>query len=102
MNARAELDEMLKDIKKTKEDIKRLVVIFYIYGSTSKKATTIEELNSIYYDAGFGSQELYGYVVFNDGSWLERYEYDGSERWEYKETPTDEILNHLYDYLNQK
>lgn len=102
MNARKELDVMLKHINKSKKDIKRLVVIYYIFGSTSKKATTIEELNNINYDAGFGSQELYGTVVFNDGSWLERYEYDGSERWVYKETPSDETLNHLYDYLNQK
>lgn len=39
------------------------------------------------YDNGFGSQELYGYIWFNDGSWLERAEYDGSEWWEYKTTP---------------
>jgi hypothetical protein len=40
------------------------------------------------YDNGFGIQELYGFVIFNDGSWLERQEYDGSEWWVYKKTPT--------------
>jgi hypothetical protein len=42
------------------------------------------------YDCGFGqpyvSQDLM--IVFIDGSWLERHEYDGSEWWEYKATPT--------------
>jgi hypothetical protein len=39
------------------------------------------------YDSGYGSQELFGYVLFKDGTWLERHEYDGSEWWEYKKTP---------------
>jgi hypothetical protein len=43
----------------------------------------IMELDDEYWD-GFGGQELYGYVMFNDDSWLERHEYDGSEWWEYK------------------
>lgn len=40
------------------------------------------------YDAGFGGQELYGTVVFADGTWLTRGEYDGSEWWEYHCCPT--------------
>ena len=39
------------------------------------------------YDAGYGYQELYGMVWFKDNSWLERYEYDGSEGWRYKKYP---------------
>ena len=39
------------------------------------------------YDDGYGDQELYGIVWFNDGSWLERGEYDGSEWWAYRTTP---------------
>lgn len=39
------------------------------------------------YDDGFGSQHLFGVVWFNDGSWLEREEYDGSEGWILKRTP---------------
>ena len=39
------------------------------------------------YDEGYGGQELFGIVWFNDGSWLERWEYDGSEGWTYKKTP---------------
>ena len=43
----------------------------------------ITELDVEYFE-GFGGQELFGYVMFNDESWLERHEYDGSEWWEYK------------------
>ena len=42
----------------------------------------INNLRSIEYYDGFGSQELFGTVVFKDGSWLTRGEYDGSEWWE--------------------
>ncbi len=39
------------------------------------------------YDSGFGSQELEGIIWLADNSWLERYEYDGSECWVHKELP---------------
>lgn len=42
------------------------------------------------YDAGHDEQNIRQslVVVFNDGSWLERHEYDESEWWEYKKTPS--------------
>ena len=33
------------------------------------------------YDNGYGLQELFGIIVFNDGLVLKRAEYDGSEWW---------------------
>lgn len=39
------------------------------------------------YNNGFGAQRLFGVVWFKDGSWLERYEYDGAEKWVLKRTP---------------
>ena len=41
------------------------------------------------YDNGYGWEyvNLDLVVVFKDGSWLERQEYDGSEWWRYKATP---------------
>lgn len=39
------------------------------------------------YDAGWGHQYLYGWVILSDGSWLEREEYDGSEWWEKRIKP---------------
>ena len=46
----------------------------------------LKDLDFDYY-SGYGGQELFGIVLFNDNSWLERGEYDGSEWWEYKECP---------------
>ena len=42
------------------------------------------------YDNGYGGHEiaLDLVVVFRDGSWLERGEYDGSEWWAFAATPT--------------
>ena len=40
------------------------------------------------YDAGYGSQELYGTIWYEDGTWSSRWEYDGSEGWEYNKCPT--------------
>lgn len=45
------------------------------------------------YDAGYGMQELGGTVWLEDGSWLERAEYDGSEWWTLKYCP--EIPDYL-------
>lgn len=47
------------------------------------------------YDDGFGSQELYGTIWFEDGTWSERGEYDGSEWWEHKSCPKidEQLLN---------
>lgn len=41
---------------------------------------------NIKYDNGYGAANVsHGFViVFTDGSWLERGEYDGAEWWEYK------------------
>lgn len=41
------------------------------------------------YDNGFGLQRIINdlVVVFSDGSWLERNEYDGAENWIFKSLP---------------
>ena len=39
------------------------------------------------YDASYGAQGLFGTVWLDDGLWLERGEYDGSEWWELPELP---------------
>lgn len=58
-----------------------------------KVGFTIDEfsefLNSLdfEYDNGYGSQELFGFIWLKDGSWCERYEYDGSESWAHKSPP---------------
>lgn len=39
------------------------------------------------YDNGFGAQHLFGTVWLVDGTWLERYEYDGEEQWVHDSMP---------------
>ena len=62
-----------------------------IFGSAFQ--VTIEDFKvfaDVDYDDGFGAQEMPTDIVilYNDGSWSERTEYDGSEGWSYKKTPT--------------
>ena len=39
------------------------------------------------YDNGYGRQMLFGIIWYTDGSWSERYEYDGAEEWQHKQCP---------------
>lgn len=126
-NAREELLGKMKDNGKNTCDIKCAVVslmfdytdeyymnIFLgnnIYKTPDEKAKylvlkdgyTQEELEEFLlqldteYYSGFGGQDLYGYVMFNDESWLERHEYDGSEWWEYKKFFIPEQCKRLND-----
>lgn len=45
------------------------------------------ELLDFEYDDGFGAQELFGTIWFTDGTWSDRFEYDGSEYWDYHMIP---------------
>ncbi len=51
------------------------------FDGTSQWGKFLEELSAIDYNAGYGSCQVRGYVVFSDGSWLARCSYDGSEWW---------------------
>ena len=44
------------------------------------------------YDQGSGGQEVFGDILFKDGTWLSRGEYNGSEWWEFNKPPTIEEL----------
>jgi hypothetical protein len=96
MNA---MSELLKDMDKHGKKISDIkwIVIAYTKGFTNKKilidskegAISMNDLMSLDfdYDAGYGGQEIFGYVVFKDNTWLSRGEYDGSEWWEYRKPP---------------
>lgn len=47
--------------------------------------TFAEAARSIDYDNGYGHQEIGESleILFKDGSWMQRWEYDGSEGWEH-------------------
>jgi len=53
------------------------------------------------YDAGYGLQEVFGTIWFVDGTWMTRWEYDGSEGWEYHTVPQIPDYLKLID-LNKK
>ncbi len=103
VNAKKELIEMLDGTHKEKKhikcayihyskldfktrDIKEKEIVLKVNYSDEEYETFLKELD-FEYNNGYGSQELSGLVWFNDNSWLERGEYDGSEWWAYKEYP---------------
>jgi hypothetical protein len=49
-----------------------------------------EKIADVEYDSGFGAQEIAKdlVIVFTDGTYMNRGEYDGSEWWEYHQAPT--------------
>ena len=55
---------------------------------------TADDLDAIdvLYDSGYGSQQLFGLVLFSDNTWLSREEYDGSEWWIHNVPPTVEYI----------
>lgn len=89
MNLLAETIRDIQNSKHTPDDV------IYI-GSRDGYACTWEQfvvLADVEYNAGFGGQEVASdlEIRFRDGSWLERYEYDGAEDWVYRapfELPT--------------
>lgn len=113
MNAKKELLTIMAKFGKTIKDIKGINIaegdswdpdMCYWYYKTILKASILDAdfnqledkltLLDFNYDNGYGSQQLFGCVVFTDGSWLERHTYDGSEWWEYKKEPNlDDLMN---------
>jgi len=96
-NARKELEQLLKGKAKVKcASIERFRKCDYkepFQKSELKVNHTEEELESFLksldfeYNAGFGSQELFGTVWLEDGAWCTRGEYYGSEWWKYHKLP---------------
>jgi len=93
MNALNELINMCKWCWKSLEDIDYWWVGWDDGNQCIFNSDSIEIMkkflqdNYSNYDNGWGSQELYWEIVFKDKTWLERWEYDGSEWWEYKKCP---------------
>lgn len=79
---------------------------------TSEELKIFLESIDFCYDDGYGFQELYGNVWLKDGTWLERLEYDGSERWRHVKRPNmpkkeeskdnSELLEKLADLEHQQ
>ena len=104
MNAKYELLKTLEELKKKQENIVAINIKLYddIYrDNVVVTVKTIEDIDKldVEYDNGYGSQYLYGLVLFDDGTWLSRCEYDGSEGWEYNHPITKEYVN---EYFGEK
>ena len=90
-NLLKETEHVLKIFKKKPVDID------WIGSKDGKYAINWEQFKnlagSIDYDAGYGAQEIARdlVVVFKDGDWLIRDEYDGAESWELQSLPKKRV-----------
>ena len=71
-----------EDFTEEKQEIATLQVGF----NEAEYRAFLDKLN-FEYDDGYGTQELLGNIWYRNGTWSERYEYDGSEEWKYKQCP---------------
>lgn len=55
---------------------------------TLEEAITFLKSLDFEYNDGYGLQEVFGTIIFNDNTWLSRNEYDGSEWWVFNTCPT--------------
>ena len=85
MNLLEETLEDLKDYVKTTSDVKW---VGSRDGALGMTWDDFAKIASVEYDAGYGSQEIAkDLVVVGHDWWLERSEYDGSERWTFQKRP---------------
>ncbi len=78
--------ESMQEINKTEHDV---VWAGSVDGEYSISFEDFKKQAGFEYDAGLGGDEILPtlVIVFKDGSWLERDEFNGSSWWEYKHTP---------------
>ena len=85
MNFKDETLDTLLENQKTWNDVK------FIQGnnfSVSNNKDELLELMNFDYDNDYGAPKIaQDLKIVGDNWWLERAEYDGSEWWDYKETP---------------
>ena len=98
INAKEELQTLLYKIKQQQLTVVCAEITYDDYGDSRAAirlplAHTEEELEQFFkqldfrYYNGFGTQCLYGTVWLTYGTWLSRWEYDGSEGWQLNKQP---------------
>lgn len=102
INLWEETTSKLNDINKTWDDV------LYVYGTDFQitKENFKEVAKRTFYDDGYGSSEVpYDLKLYGHGFILYRYEYDGSECWEYIDTryprhlPIEEVKILAYGHV---
>jgi hypothetical protein len=88
MNAKDEFIEYIEAREVLRAVLYTSEYVFILKDSYSELAyrSFLEDLDFEYND-GFGRQMLFGVIWYTDGTWSERYEYDGSECWSHKTIP---------------
>jgi hypothetical protein len=83
------LEETIEKIEESGHHIGDVLWVGSQDGTYAISFTEFEKIADLEYCAGHGCSGLVRdiVVVFDDGSWLERAEYDDAEWWEYKKTP---------------
>lgn len=86
MNASQELLEHIEDRK-----VKYVQITLEDYGreplAVAGSLSEVLPALNVNYNSGYGSQHLFGTIWYEDGTWSDRGEYDGSEWWEHRECP---------------
>jgi len=93
--------DVIKNVGKTLDD----VLYVYIEGKCCKPEKFFEKIKEIEYDSGYGLQEINSSleIVFRNGSFLKRSEYDGSEWWSFVDVrPLDVELEEFPDDVEIK
>ena len=87
-NAKEELLQFLKYRELNLEDLFDGAVIRYFPDDVEHPAYTFRSnkldqflnyLEDTNYDSGYGNQELFGFILLHDDTWVDRQEYDGRE-----------------------
>ena len=90
--------ELLEHIDEAKSRLKAAIIrreteygsitrfILYPDYSDQEMSSFLEFMN-FEYESSYGMQEVYGTLWFDDGTWSERGEYDGSEWWNHVVKP---------------
>jgi hypothetical protein len=75
--------------------------VLYCCGNSFKFTwDNFKELADVEYDDGYGGEEVATNLkVVGKDFWLERHNYDGSEWWEFKELPNDNLKLKVIDAL---
>ena len=100
INFKEETIEKLKYLRKDKKDI---VFIGTSNGKSGCSYDDFLEMSDYEYDNGYGGAEVLDnlVIVFKDGTYLYRNEYDGSEWWDYANKITFDLkykkLNTLFN-----